>query len=138
MRTLIMSLFLLLVIGCATTKNAKGNSGKLNGSWVPVRQEMGGALLPDSFFANQKLIMSDTSYTVFAESIDKGVVKYNDGKMDIYGQDGVNAGKHFTAIYKYDHEQLTVCYNLLGDSYPATFETKPKTLLFLSVFNKEK
>jgi uncharacterized protein (TIGR03067 family) len=138
MRTLIISLFLLLTIGCATTRNSKGNSHNLNGTWLPVRQEMGGALLPDSFFAHQKLIMSDTSYTVMAESIDKGVVKYGDGKMDIYGKDGVNAGKHFTAIYKYENEQLTVCYNLLGDSYPATFETKPKTLLFLSVFNKEK
>ncbi len=56
--------------------------------------------------------------------------------MDIYGKEGVNAGKHFTAIYKYDNEQLTICYNLSGDSYPKTFETKSKSRLFLSVFKK--
>ena len=81
--------------------------------------------------------MSDSTYTFSAESIDKGVVKYRDDKMDIYGKEGVNAGKHFTAIYKYENDQLTICYNLKGDSYPEAFETKSKPLLFLSVFKKE-
>ena len=57
--------------------------------------------------------------------------------MDIYGKQGVNAGKHFTAIYKLENELLTICYNLRGDSYPAAFETKGKPTLFLSVFKKE-
>ena len=79
-----------------------------------------------------------------AESADKGEVTYNNGKMDIYGKEGVNAGKHFTAIYKYENlpaggagGQLTICYNLMGDSYPEAFETKSKPVLFLSVFKKE-
>ena len=29
--------------------------------------------------------------------------------MDIYGREGVNAGKHFTAIYKMESDQLTIC-----------------------------
>jgi hypothetical protein len=57
--------------------------------------------------------------------------------MDIYGREGVNAGKHFTCIYKYENEELTVCYNLKGDSYPQAFETKDKPLFFLSAFKKE-
>ena len=57
--------------------------------------------------------------------------------MDIYGKEGVNTGKHFTAIYKYENDQMTVCYNLVGDSYPETFETKSKPTLFLSVFKRE-
>ena len=72
-----------------------------------------------------------------AESVDKGVVHAKDGKLDIYGKDGVNAGKHFTAIYKYDKNELTICYNLVGDSYPETFDTKGKQAYFLSVFRKE-
>jgi len=117
---------------------------KLNGTWLPVKQEMGGVLLPKAAFENQKLIISDSTYTVIAESIDKGVVKYKDDKMDIYGKDGVNFGKHFTAIYKFENlptgqagEQLTICYNLSGDSYPETYETKGKPMYFLSVFKKE-
>jgi len=81
--------------------------------------------------------MSDSTYTFIAESIDKGVVTYKDDKMDIYGKEGVNAGKHFAAIYKFENDQLTICYNLSGDSYPETFETKGKPKYFLSVFNKE-
>ena len=103
---------------------------------MPVKQEMGGTLLPKAAFENQKLIISDSTYTFIAESIDKGVVKYRDDKMDIYGKEGVNAGKHFTAIYKFENEQLTICYNLSGDSYPETFETKGKPMYFLSVFKK--
>lgn len=112
-------------------------SNKLNSTWVPVKQEIGGTFLPEVAFKNQKLIIRDSTYTFFAESIDKGVVKYRDDKMDIYGKEGVNAGKHFTAIYKFENEQLIICYNLLGDSYPEAFETKSKPTLFLSVFKKE-
>ena len=81
--------------------------------------------------------MSDSNYTFIAESVDKGIAWYKDGKMDIYGRDGVNAGKHFTAIYKFENEQLVICYNLAGDVYPATFETKGKPMYFLATFKKE-
>lgn len=57
--------------------------------------------------------------------------------MDIYGKDGVNAGKHYTAIYKYDNDQLIICYNLSGDSYPESFATNNRPTLFLSVFRRE-
>ena len=134
-----MAFISLLILGlsCTSTKNATIKSNKLNGTWVPVKQEMGGTMLPKAAFEKQKLIISDSNYTVIAESIDKGVVKYKDDKMDIYGREGVNAGKHFTAIYKYENEQLTVCYNLSGKSYPETFETKGKPMYFLSVFKKD-
>ena len=111
-------------------------SNKLNGTWVPIQQEMGGTSLPTAAFESQKLIISDSNYTFTAESVDKGVVKYSNDKMDIYGQEGVNAGKHFTAIYKFENEELIICYNLKGDSYPETFETKGKPTYFLSVFKK--
>src|ERR1700730_9759774 len=137
MRLMAFISLLILGLSCTSTKNATIKSNKLNGTWVPVKQEMGGTMLPKAAFEKQKLIISDSNYTVIAESIDKGVVKYKDDKMDIYGREGVNAGKHFTAIYKYENEQLTVCYNLSGKSYPETFETKGKPMYFLSVFKKE-
>jgi hypothetical protein len=71
-----------------------------------------------------------------AESVDKGVVKYKEDKIDIYGKDGVNAGKHFTALFKLENGLLTICYNLKGDNYPESFDTKGKPLFFLSVFKK--
>jgi uncharacterized protein (TIGR03067 family) len=137
MRLITFISVLILGLGFTSTKNSIMKSDKLNGAWVPIKQEMGGKLLPKADFENQKLIISDSTYTFTAEGVDKGVLKYGDGKMDIYGKEGVNTGKHFTAIYKYENEELTICYNLLGDSYPEAFETKSKPLLFISVFKKE-
>ena len=109
---------------------------QLNGTWVPVKQEIAGTPLPKGAL-QQTLTIDNENYTVIiGEATDKGVIEYKDDKMDIYGKDGVNAGKHFTAIYKYENGQLTICYNLAGDSYPDAFETVGKPLFFLSVFEK--
>jgi uncharacterized protein (TIGR03067 family) len=137
MRLLIFISLLILGLGCAGPKNTVMPSDNFSGTWIPVMQEFSGSVLPASAFQNQKLILADKHYTVIAESIDKGIVKYHGNKMDIYGKDGVNAGKHFTAIYKYENDQLTICYNLAGDGYPEAFETKGKQMYFLSVFKRE-
>lgn len=137
MRHLAIFLFIYLSISCAIVSNTNMNLSFLNGTWTPFKQEIGGTSLPESAFKKQKLIIYDSTYTVIAESIDKGLVKCHDDKMDIYGREGINAGKHFTAIYKYENEQLTICYNLDGNSYPESFETKSKPSLFLSAFKKE-
>ena len=137
MTQLTIVLFLSLITGCATTRDTTTNSSILNGIWIPVKQEIGGKELATVAFEKQKLIIRDSTYTFTAESIDKGKLQYANGEMDIYGKEGVNTGKHFTAIYKYENEQLTICYNLSGDSYPEAFETKSKPAFFLSVFKKE-
>jgi uncharacterized protein (TIGR03067 family) len=112
-------------------------SNKLNGSWKPVKLEIDGTALPPETFEKQKLIISDSNYTFIAESVDKGIISYKDGTMDIYGKDGVNAGRHITAIYKFEKDQLVICYNLAGDKYPEAFETKGKSTYFLATFKKE-
>ncbi|MFZ1281896.1 MAG: hypothetical protein WAR59_13740 [Ignavibacteriaceae bacterium] len=137
MRLVAFVSILCFLLGCAGSNNTLFESGKINGSWIPIQQEFAGTSLPASAFEKQKLIITDSAYTLIAESVDKGIVKYDNNKMDIYGKEGVNAGKHFTAIYKYENEQLTICYNLKGDSYPVTFDTKGKPMFFLSVFRKE-
>jgi uncharacterized protein (TIGR03067 family) len=137
MRQLFILTLICITVGCATTKKNSLSLNILNGSWTPIKQEIGGKDLPAVVFQKQKLIINDSSYTFSAESVDKGTLKYLNGKMDIYGKEGVNTGKHFTAIYKLDNEQLTICYNLKGDGYPSDFETKSKPTLFLSMFKKD-
>ena len=129
-------LFFLLVTGLSSVAQKPIDNKKLDGIWVPVKLEIDGAPLPPATFEKQKLTLSDSNYIFVAESVDKGIARYSDGKMDLYGRDGVNAGKHFTAIYKLENEQLVVCYNLAGDSYPENFETKGKPTFFLAVFKK--
>jgi uncharacterized protein (TIGR03067 family) len=125
-----------MAAGCAGTKKTTMENNILNGSWTPVKQEMGGNPLPPAFYEKQQLIISDTAYTLVAESVDRGLVKISGDKMDIYSKEGVNAGKHFTAIFKLDNGLLTICYNLKGDGYPAAFDTKGQPLYFLSVFKR--
>jgi uncharacterized protein (TIGR03067 family) len=143
MRVIIFVALSVLCLNCGTTKTASSASNKLNGTWIPVKEEIGGTALPATAFAAQKLIIMDTTYTFTAESVDKGVLKYDHEKMDIYGKEGVNAGKHFTAIYKFiadssnKGDQLAICYNLTGNGYPETFDTKGQRTFFLSIFKKE-
>jgi len=138
MRTITFISLLVLSLSYTGLKKAVTQTNNLNGTWIPVKQETAGKELPKAVYEKQKLVISDSNYTFTAESVDKGIVRYGKGdKMDIYGKEGVNTGKHFAAIYKFENEQLTICYNLVGDSYPEAFETKSKPTLFLSVFTKQ-
>ena len=137
MRSITFSSLFILCLVCISSINVTAQSNLLNGNWKPVKLEIDGSALPPETFEKQKLIISDSNYTFIAESVDKGIARYKDGKMDIYGKDGVNNGKHFTAIYKFENELLLICYNLSGDKYPETFETKGKPTYFLATFKKE-
>jgi len=137
MRSITFSSLFILCLVCISSINVTAQSNLLNGNWKPVKLEIDGSALPPETFEKQKLIISDSNYTFIAESVDKGIARYKDGKMDIYGKDGVNNGKHFTAIYKFENEILLICYNLAGDKYPETFETKGKPTYFLATFKKE-
>lgn len=138
MRSIIFILLASFCLGCNSAKHAVTKSNKLNGTWIPVKEEMGGTQLPAAAFKGQQLIIKDSTYQFTAESVDKGIVRSANGKMDIYGEEGVNIGKHFMAIYTYENDQLTICYNLKGDGYPDTFETKGKRLFFLCTFMRDK
>lgn len=109
----------------------------LDGTWIPVKQEIAGTTLPPVIFEKQKLVIEDSLYTVVAESVDKGVVRYEGGRMDVYGKNGVNAGKHFKAIYKLEGGELTICYDLTGQGYPLNFDTKGMSSYFLSIYKKQ-
>lgn len=135
----ILNLFILLAFAsaCNSTKISQMNSYELDGVWIPTKQEMNGKEIPATVYNNHKLTMNDSAYIFGIAQEDKGVVTYSKGKMDIYGKEGVNKGKHYTAIYKLEGEQLTICYDLSGNGYPEAFETMSKPTLFLSVYKKE-
>lgn len=137
MRTITFLCLSTLLVGCLGSKNKKSAAINLNGSWQPVKEELAGAPLPAAMMEKQKLVIKDSTYIFGAESVDKGTLKYGKGKMDIWGKDGVNAGKHFTAIYKYKDGELTICYNLAGDSYPNEYKSVDHPLFFLAVFKKD-
>ena len=137
MRLILFSCLLIIASCSQSKKTAIVTPPSLNGSWIPVRQEMSGKEMPAAFYAKQKLVILDSTYTMIAESLDKGVVRISGNRIDIFGKEGVNKGRHFTGLFLYEKGILTICYNLKGDSYPDNMETRGKPLYFLSVFTRE-
>jgi len=135
---IISALFILcLIVSCSSSKEITSTSGELDGSWLPVKQEIRGQELPLESFLNQRLTIIDTSFLFIAEGADEGTIKYDGSKMDIHVESGVNAGKFFPAIFKLENSLLTICYNLAGNSYPKEFETLSNPNFFLVVFKRE-
>ena len=131
-------LFLLTcMISCSSSHKTSVSKYPLNGTWVPVREEMNGKALPAAAFSTQKLIINDDHYIFNAESEDTGDLSYANGTMDIYGRKGVNTGKHFMTRYKMENGHLIICYNLTGIAYPVDFETKGKAGYFLAEYEKK-
>ena len=128
--------FLLLFsfIGLLATAQ---KSGELNGTWIPVKQELGGDAFPNETFEGQKLVINGDSYTLHAESVDKGKLSYSKGKMTIEGTEGANSGKTIPAIYKVEDGMLVICYNLGGTDNPKGFSTKGEPMYFMATFRKE-
>ena len=137
MKSLIVLFMVYFIFGCSSSQESASNSGDLNGGWLPIKQEMGGKEMPIESFEAERLAIVGKSFLFVAESADEGTVTYSNGKMDIYVEVGVNAGRHFMAIYKLEQNLLTICYDLKGGDYPASFDTSTNPNLFLSVFRKE-
>jgi uncharacterized protein (TIGR03067 family) len=109
---------------------------KITGKWKITEAELGGKPLPVAAFENLRLELDKTSYQVIENGvIDSGIVEMIDDTdpqaLNIIGVYGPNKGKIFKCIYKFDGEDMLTCYNLGGDSYPASFETFENTLLYL-------
>lgn len=137
MRLLLTAMLIAIATGAFNSGHTSVFSGELNGDWVPVKQVLGGKELPGSVFENQLLTISDSNYTLVAESADKGTAIYADGRMDIFGKEGVNMGRSIKAIYKLENEVLTICYDLTGTDYPESFETEGNPMFFLSEFKRK-
>ena len=60
MRLVIFIPLLVLALCCASTKDDTKTSGTLDGTWVPIRQEIGGESLPAAACESQRLIIGDS------------------------------------------------------------------------------
>lgn len=127
----------ILMSACTLIKKTEKFNPALNGTWVPTSQSLGDYQLPKSFYERQQLIIDNDKYTVYAENIDKGEMKFKGNKIKIHSTDGANKGKRFTAIYKLENDQLTICYNLSGKNFPTEFSSAKHPQYFLSVFKRK-
>jgi uncharacterized protein (TIGR03067 family) len=111
----------------------------LDGSWLPVKAELGGQPFPAPVLATMKLVLAGDRYTVFVgKAKDEGTVTHVPdtvpAALDITGVEGPNAGRTIPAIYQARGDTLEVCYNLGGPERPATFATASGTQQFLVTY----
>ena len=108
----------------------------LNGNWLTVYQEFEGRKISSTAFQGQQLILKENTYTIIGANIDEGIIKVNGQKLDIYGTDGANKGRHYSAIYRIEKNRLKICCNLAGNTYPTDFKTEANPQHFLSIFER--
>ena len=110
------------------------------GKWKIVEAELGGRKLPASEFEKIVLELDETSYQLTeGKVIAAGILNLIPGSnphsdpnaMIISVLFGPNEGTKFHCIYRFEGEDLLMCYNLGGDSLPGSFETFDNTLLYL-------
>lgn len=137
MRPFLFTLLFFSACGLLKKKDHSSNQA-LNGIWRPIREEIAGTKIPPIAFQSQTLELKNGHYIMTAESVDQGEYQVHANTMDIYGKEGVNAGKHLKARFELKNEQLTICYDLDGKSYPETFETKNHPFYFTLVLERKK
>ncbi len=133
----------LLTLAVARADEKADESKPLDGDWVPAAAELAGKKFPDEVLKTMKLTMAGENYTVrVGEGVDKGTVrtdaKATPRRLTITGTEGPNKGKTMLAIYERKGDALKICYDLDGKTFPAAFESRPGTKLFLVTYRRGK
>ena len=106
------------------------------GKWKIMEAELGARKLPPADFENLVLELDENSYQLIdGKVIDSGFIEPISHEtlkaLAITGVFGPNKGKTFQCIYRFEGEDMIMCYNLDGDGIPQKFETRPDSLLYL-------
>jgi uncharacterized protein (TIGR03067 family) len=135
---------LLVIIGVASTglcADPKPAKDPLNGGWTLASGVMAGEKMTDEVRKSVRLMLRNGKYTAkIGEDTDQGTYTVDKSKtpatMTLVGTGGPNKGKTMLAIYELDNGTLKICYDLSGKAFPADFESKPKTHLFLATYER--
>jgi uncharacterized protein (TIGR03067 family) len=119
------------------------DSKAIEGTWLPVKAELGARPMPDAVLKTISLKMEDGRYEVMADGHpDNGTYSLNTTStpkgMTVVGTDGPNKGKTFPCIYELSGDTLRICYDLSGKKQPADFKTVAGTKLYLVTYKRKK
>jgi uncharacterized protein (TIGR03067 family) len=108
---------------------------ELTGSWQAIEAVFAGAPFPKPVVDSLLLKIDEDRYEV---QNDKGTLRlFSDDRMEITGVSGPNQDRTFRAIFRTNASELVICYDLSGKEWPATFETRPATQLFLVRYSRK-
>jgi len=136
-------LCLVLAATAAFAGDTPADAKALQGTWVPVRADLGGAPMPDAVLKTISLRLTGAEYLVLVgASPDSGTWSIDPASkpkgMTVTGVKGPNAGKTFPAIYELAGDTLRICYDLSGAMRPAEFKSAPGTKLYLVTYHRRK
>jgi uncharacterized protein (TIGR03067 family) len=143
---MIKRLYILLIVAASLTTLTADDSADvkaLQGTWTPVKAELGGQPMPDVVLKTITLKLNKNEYdvTVTGEQPDHGTWTLDTSAkpkgMIITGVKGPNAGKSFPAIYEITTDTLRICYDLSGAKRPAEFKTSAGTKLYLVTYKRK-
>lgn len=108
----------------------------IRGKWKITEASLGGQELPASAFEKMVLELDENSYQLIENIvIDSGTIEpilnTSPKAIKINAVFGPNKGKSFQCIYRFEGEDMIMCYNLGGDGVPEAFESKENSLLYL-------
>jgi len=112
----------------------------LQGTWLPVKAELGGHPMPAAVLKTISLKMTGNDYHVVADNNpDDGTWSIDSAtspkSMTVIGVQGPNAGKTFPCIYELNtNGNLRICYDLSGAKRPAEFKTAVGTKFYLVTY----
>ena len=144
MKKLLCITFIASVCLTSFAADDSADFNALQGSWVPLKAELGGQPLPADVLKAITLTLTNHDYvvTITGEQSDYGTWTIDTSAkpkaMTIVGTKGPNTGKTFPCIYEIKADTLRICYDLSGAKRPTEFKTATGTKLYLVTYNRQK
>jgi uncharacterized protein (TIGR03067 family) len=144
MKKLLYITFITIASFTSFAADDSAETKALQGSWIPVKAELGGQPLPGDVLRKITLTLTNQNYevTITGEQSDSGTWSIDTSTkpkgMTIVGTKGPNAGKTFPCIYDIKGNTFRICYDLSGAKQPTQFKTATGTKLYLVTYNRKK
>jgi uncharacterized protein (TIGR03067 family) len=114
MRRVLYFAISLLSAGVAFAADRLDDAKSLQGTWTPIKAELGGNPVPDAVLKTITLKLDNGKYEAsVAGQLDKGTYTLDSANkpngMTVNGTEGPNKGKSFPAIYELSGDTLRSC-----------------------------
>lgn len=137
-----LTIFILMVAGCATKHRLVDRKPPLEGTYVAVAATVNGRDVPPEVINVLRLTMTHNTYKtergneVLFDStylIDTSAKPHH---INMLGTEGPAAGKEALGIYSLEGDYLRICYVMPGKPRPATFASAPGSEASLVVWRR--
>ena len=130
------------VLLAVLSSSAEDDIKLLQGTWLPVKAELGGRSMNDEVLKTISLKFEQTNWVVYVgEHPDKGFYTVETTtkpkNMTITGTEGPNHGRTFPAIYELKGDSLSICYDLSGAKRPSEFKSVEGSKLYLVTYTRK-